>query len=75
MKLAGGAVAGLALLLGLSAIFVLADPIAPLPNLVSEPLGSALWEKRGLDVLGQMLLILGGTFGVLVLTKERIANS
>ena len=72
MKLAGGAVTGLALLLGLGVIFLFGDPIAPLPNLVAEPLRSVLWEHRALDVLGQILIILGGTFGVLVLTKERI---
>ena len=72
MKLAGGAITGLALLLGLSAIFLFGDPIISLPTMSTESLRSVLWEHRALDVLGQILIILGGTFGVLVLTKERI---
>jgi len=71
MKLAGGAIVSLALLLGLSVIFFFGDLIAPMPT-AGEPLRSVLWEHRALDVLGQILIILGGTFGVLVLTKERI---
>lgn len=74
MKLAGGAVAGLALFLGLSAIFLFGAPIARIPLLGGEPLRTLLWEQRSLDLLGQILLILGGTFGVLVLTKERIES-
>lgn len=72
MKLAGGAVAGLALLLGLTFIFLFGDPIAAMPGITDESLHSVLWEHRSLDVFGQVLIILGGTFGVLVLTKERI---
>jgi len=30
------------------------------------------WQDRAIDLIGQMLVILAGTFGVLVLTKERI---
>lgn len=30
------------------------------------------WQDRAIDLIGQMLIILAGTFGVLVLTKERI---
>lgn len=72
MKLALGAVAGLSLLLGLSAIFLLAPPIAPVTAVGVAALRTVLWEQRALDVLGQILIILGGTLGVLVLTKERI---
>lgn len=72
MKLIGGTITALALLLGVSAILLLGDPIAPVPSVGGESLPSVLWEARGLDVLGQILIILGGTFGVLVLTKERI---
>jgi hypothetical protein len=29
-----------------------------------------LWNLRHLDLLGQILILLGGTFGVVVLVKE-----
>lgn len=35
------------------------------------PLREALWNFRLLDVLGQLALLITGTFGVLVLVKER----
>ena len=34
-------------------------------------LRSALWEHRALDVMGQLALLLTGTYGVLVLIRER----
>ncbi|MCD6359549.1 MAG: hypothetical protein J7M38_01710 [Armatimonadetes bacterium] len=72
MKLAGGAITALALLVGFAVIFLMGEPAASLQTMAGEPFRSVLWEHRALDVLGQMLIILGGTFGVLVLTKERI---
>ncbi|HUS80438.1 MAG TPA: hypothetical protein VM283_04160 [Armatimonadota bacterium] len=72
MKLAGGLVACVALLLGLALIFVMGDLVPPLPHAMDYALRAALWEHRSLDLIGQILIILGGTFGVLVLTKERI---
>ncbi|NLJ34640.1 MAG: hypothetical protein GX358_00180 [candidate division WS1 bacterium] len=34
-------------------------------------LRNALWEHRTLDVMGQLALLLTGTYGVLVLIRER----
>ena len=73
MKLAGGVVLCVGLFLGLGFIFMSGDT---LPGLVtsSHALRTVLWEYRELDLVGQLLIILGGAFGVLVLTKERIEN-
>jgi multisubunit Na+/H+ antiporter MnhB subunit len=30
----------------------------------------ALWEYRGFDILGQVMLLLAGSFGVVVLLRE-----
>ena len=73
MKLAAGVVLCVVLFVGLGFIFMSGNA---LPRLVSEPheLRVVLWEFRALDLVGQLLIILGGAFGVLVLTKERIEN-
>ena len=31
---------------------------------------AALWEYRGFDILGQVMLLLAGSFGVVVLLRE-----
>ena len=31
---------------------------------------TALWEYRGFDVLGQVMLLLAGAFGIVVLLRE-----
>ena len=31
---------------------------------------AALWEYRGFDVLGQVMLLIAGSFGVVVLLRE-----
>jgi multisubunit Na+/H+ antiporter MnhB subunit len=31
---------------------------------------AALWEYRGFDILGQVMLLLAGAFGVVVLLRE-----
>ncbi len=36
---------------------------------------NVLWNERQLDLLGQMLVILAGCFGVLVLFKERVKTT
>ena len=45
---------------------------------ITEPLhvdsgvsfNAALWEYRGFDVLGQVMLLIAGSFGVVVLLRE-----
>jgi len=73
VKLAAGVVLCAALFVGLGFIFMSGDA---LPRLApsSYALRTVLWEFRELDLVGQLLIILGGAFGVLVLTKERIEN-
>jgi NADH-quinone oxidoreductase subunit J len=39
------------------------------PNLASQ--GSVIWEKRSIDIFGQVIVLLSGVFGVVVLFKER----
>ncbi len=34
-------------------------------------LSSAIWQKRSFDILGQVIVLLSGVFGVVVLFKER----
>lgn len=72
MKTAGGFVTCVALLIGLVVIFksTVTGPAAVAP--MYEPLRAVLWHHRVLDLVGQLLLILAGTFGVLVLVKERM---
>lgn len=71
----GGVVLSIAILCGLLAIFLL-DP-APIREAqeVTRDFREMLWNYRALDLIGQMLVILAGTFGVLVLVKERIERS
>jgi len=40
----------------------------PIPDLASQ--GSTFWDKRSLDILGQVIVILSGVFGVVVLFKS-----
>ena len=35
---------------------------------------NALWEYRGFDVLGQVMLLLAGAFGVVVLLREESSS-
>ena len=72
MKTAGGVATCVALLIALVYIF-LSTVELPLPLAsVHEPFTTVLWQHRVLDIVGQLLMILAGTFGVLVLVKERI---
>jgi NADH-quinone oxidoreductase subunit J len=34
-------------------------------------IGKAIWENRQLDIFGQLIIILAGVFGVIILFKER----
>ncbi len=40
-------------------------------NLDFSAQGSAIWDKRSIDILGQVIVLLSGAFGVVVLFKER----
>ena len=73
MKLAAGVVLCAALFVGLGFIFMNGNALPRLAS-ASHELRVVLWEYRALDLVGQLLIILGGAFGVLVLTKERIEN-
>ncbi|MEA3402789.1 MAG: hypothetical protein U9R79_16230 [Armatimonadota bacterium] len=68
----GGFVLCVAILVGLTVIFL--SDVASLRGLgeATTPFREMLWSNRAVDLIGQMLAILAGTFGVLVLTKERI---
>jgi len=73
VKVAAGVVLCAGLLLGLGFIFMSGGALPKLAT-TSHALRTVLWEYRELDLVGQLLIILGGAFGVLVLTKERIEN-
>lgn len=67
-----GFIASAAILVALLVIFVQDQtPILALPIFPRE-FRDFFWQDRAIDLIGQMLVILAGTFGVLVLTKERI---
>jgi hypothetical protein len=67
-----GVLLSLAIFIGLVAIFLL-EPEASVRPLGGLPgFREMMWDLRSPDLLGQMMIILAGTFGVLVLTKERI---
>ncbi|MGC9317830.1 MAG: hypothetical protein ACP5KN_07335 [Armatimonadota bacterium] len=72
MNRLGGVVLCVVILVGLTVIFL--SDVAPLRGVgeATIPFREMLWSNRALDLIGQMLAILSGTFGVLVLTKERI---
>ncbi len=54
------------------AYVLLGGGILPAPfELAAIPFREAVWMQRSLDVLGQLALLLTGTYGVLVLVKER----
>jgi multisubunit Na+/H+ antiporter MnhB subunit len=64
---------------GMAIILVLALGLLILGTMaITEPrhVGSdlsfnvALWEYRGFDILGQVMLLLAGSFGVVVLLRE-----
>jgi len=47
---------------------------SPQPDIhvtLASSLSSALWEFRFLDVFLQLLIILAGTFSILILVKEK----
>ena len=73
MNKAAGFLVSVVILLGLLAIFFFTEPEATsVLGGGTRPFREMLWNYRSLDLIGQMMIIMAGTFGVLVLTKERI---
>ena len=72
MNKAGGVLVSIVILFGLLGIFFLEPEPARQAVESTRPFREMLWNYRSLDLIGQMMIILAGTFGVLVLTKERI---
>ena len=72
MNKAAGLVVCVTILFGL--LFIFLSDVAPVPvaHEGAGPFRTIMWGYRAIDLLGQMMVILAGTFGVLVLTKERI---
>lgn len=68
----GGIVLAVAIVVGLNFIFL--SDVTPVRHVgeFTTLFRDLMWNERALDVLAQMLVILAGTFGVLVLTKERV---
>lgn len=60
------AVIGFALV---SAHFVTAIPVLPRPA-VTMSAGEVLWNTRQLDIFGQIIIVMAGAFGVVMLFKE-----
>jgi NADH-quinone oxidoreductase subunit J len=58
---------------GLSLVNV-AVPSAVPPAVVEKDAAAVLWSSRGLDLFGQVLILLAGVFGVLVLFKRSSEN-
>jgi len=71
MNKALGVIASTVILVGLLVIF-LGEDVQPMVVELRVPFRTMMWNERAVDLLGQMLIILAGAFGVLVLTKERI---
>jgi NADH-quinone oxidoreductase subunit J len=44
---------------------------AKLPAQASQPVREVLWNTRQLDLLGQVIIIFVGVFGIVILFKER----
>jgi uncharacterized membrane protein len=72
MNKAGGVLVSIVIFFGLLVIFFLEPEPARQTVESTRPFREMLWNYRSLDLIGQMMIILAGTFGVLVLTKERI---
>ena len=60
---------------GFIVAFVLFFVTPPAPDIlitVTPRFNEALWQFRSLDILGQVMIIMAGTFTILILVKERI---
>lgn len=64
------------LLLAVGAVlfYVVHVQLPSLPKPVDTEVKSVLWNARQLDLLGQILIILVGVFGIVVLFKEKSKN-
>jgi NADH-quinone oxidoreductase subunit J len=69
----------LPVILGVALIVLIvawANGFVPFQNIISGTddgvsIGNAIWNFRQLEILGQMIVILAGVFGVIILFKER----
>ena len=63
------------ILVGLGCALVLTAPeLKPLNPAVENDVRNVMWKLRQTDVLGQIIILLAGVFGVVVLFKERTKN-
>lgn len=72
MTKAAGVLVSVAILAGLLFIFFIEPDPVRMMGVDTRPFRDVLWNDRALDLIGQMMIILAGTFGVLVLVKERV---
>jgi NADH-quinone oxidoreductase subunit J len=49
--------------------------VAPVPAEAEKDVRSIMWNIRQIDMLGQIIILLAGAFGVVVLLKERQKNA
>ena len=74
MNKAAGVLVSVVILLGLLVIFFYEPAQTTQLAEGSGRFREMLWNNRSLDLIGQMMIIVGGAFGVLILTKERIEH-
>jgi len=74
MNKAAGVLVSVAILVALLVIFFYEPAQITQAADGGRPFREMLWNNRPLDLIGQMMIILAGAFGVLVLTKERIEH-
>ena len=60
------------ILVALALVILNLKPSTPLPVPESgEDVRNILWNQRPLDLIGQVLILLAGVFGVVILFKEK----
>ena len=71
MRLDRKGVVAILLVLALGLLILGAGPVTE-PGHVDRAISfnAALWEYRGFDLLGQVMLLIAGSFGVVVLLRE-----
>jgi len=63
------------ILVGLGCALMLTAPdLKPLAPALENDVRNVMWKIRQVDVLGQIIILLAGVFGVVVLFKERTKN-
>jgi len=71
MKPGSKGIIAIVLVLMLALIFLeVGMPHEPRQGVSSLSFNAALWEYRGFDILGQVMLLIAGSFGVVVLLRE-----